>query len=84
MEGTPENFVQKYLGKEWVVHITDGRKFVGMASCIDKNKNLIMMRSKEFCKNEERSVGVIMIPGKHILRIEIDGEKDSNLIKSYA
>ncbi|KAJ3181744.1 N-alpha-acetyltransferase 38, NatC auxiliary subunit [Geranomyces variabilis] len=62
------------------ITISDGRVFVGYFMCIDRGRNTILAAADEFKNEERRFVGLIMIPGNHLVKAEIeavaDGEED--------
>ncbi|CAG8740884.1 32679_t:CDS:2, partial [Racocetra persica] len=51
---------------------SDGRVFLGTFMCIDKYKNIILSQTEEFRSDEKRFVGLVMIPGKHLVKAEIE------------
>ncbi|GAA5796754.1 hypothetical protein EDC94DRAFT_232344 [Helicostylum pulchrum] len=61
-----------YLNFKSRVKITDGRTFIGTFVCIDKEKNIILAHTEEFRDTEKRMVGLVMIPGKHLVKIETE------------
>ncbi|XP_046851652.1 N-alpha-acetyltransferase 38, NatC auxiliary subunit-like [Xenia sp. Carnegie-2017] len=70
--------LQSWLNKIMKVKISDGRRLIGSFLCSDKDMNMILGSCQEFVygedyENEEpRILGLAMIPGKHIVSIEID------------
>ncbi|KAI8640873.1 hypothetical protein BD408DRAFT_313262, partial [Parasitella parasitica] len=55
------------------IRITDGRIFIGTFVCIDKEKNIILAHTEELRGgSKKRLVGLVMIPGKHIVKIETE------------
>ncbi|KAJ3214895.1 hypothetical protein HDU67_001097 [Dinochytrium kinnereticum] len=80
------------LNQKARITATDGRVFVGVFMCLDKERNLILSGTEEFKagearatlppfliappsfapKGERRFVGLIMVPGKHIVKAEIE------------
>ncbi|CAO3618638.1 unnamed protein product [Mucor fragilis] len=64
--------LNSYLNFKARIKITDGRTFIGTFVCIDKEKNIILAHTEEFRGAEKRLVGLIMIPGKHIVKIETE------------
>ncbi|CAO3689828.1 unnamed protein product [Rhizopus microsporus] len=40
--------------------------------CVDKQKNVILANTKEYRGAEERLVGLVMIPGKHLVKMETE------------
>lgn len=64
--------LRSYLHLKARVTVTDGRMFCGTFTCVDKQKNIILANSDEFRKGEKRHVGLVMIPGKHITKAEVE------------
>ncbi|OAD04976.1 hypothetical protein MUCCIDRAFT_134155, partial [Mucor lusitanicus CBS 277.49] len=69
--------LNSYLNFKSRIKITDGRTFIGTFVCVDKEKNIILAHTEEFRggmlgSSEKRLVGLIMIPGKHIVKIETE------------
>mgnify|MGYP002793782912 CR=1 FL=1 len=67
--------VRSYLGKRLRVVLSDKRVIVGQFDYIDKEKNIILLHSTE-AKNLEtkdsKPVGQVMVPGNHIVSVEIE------------
>ncbi|KAI8058965.1 uncharacterized protein B0P05DRAFT_559193 [Gilbertella persicaria] len=61
-----------YLNFKSRVRIHDGRTFIGTFVCIDKDKNIILANTEEFRGDEKRLVGLVMIPGKHLVKVETE------------
>ncbi|KAK9739019.1 hypothetical protein K7432_018413 [Basidiobolus ranarum] len=40
--------------------------------CIDKGKNIILSQTDEYRGDEKRFVGLVMIPGQHLVQVEIE------------
>ncbi|KAI9090075.1 hypothetical protein DFS34DRAFT_585279 [Phlyctochytrium arcticum] len=78
MDKAPETELVKqlrqYLNARSRVTISDGRKFVGNFVCIDKGRNMILSFAEEFHPDtvEGRFVGLIMIPGNHLMKVELE------------
>ncbi|KAI9279998.1 hypothetical protein BY458DRAFT_501012 [Sporodiniella umbellata] len=73
MANTPNiQKLQSYLNFQARIQITDGRLFVGTFMCIDKQKNVILANTKEYREEEERLVGLVMIPGEHLVKMETE------------
>lgn len=73
MADTPN--IQKlasYLNFKARIKITDGRVFIGTFMCIDKQKNVILANTREYREDEERLVGLVMIPGEHLVKMETE------------
>ncbi|KAI7894670.1 uncharacterized protein EV154DRAFT_497498 [Mucor mucedo] len=64
--------LNSYLNFKSRIKITDGRTFIGTFVCIDKQKNIILAHTEEFRGAEKRMVGLVMIPGKHLVKIETE------------
>ncbi|OBZ81335.1 N-alpha-acetyltransferase 38, NatC auxiliary subunit [Choanephora cucurbitarum] len=64
--------LESYLNFKSRVRISDGRVFIGTFVCIDKDKNIILAHTEEFRGNEKRLVGLVMIPGKHLVKVETE------------
>lgn len=66
------------LDKSWRIQISDNRVFTGVAKCLDMDLNIILTHTIESKPTEElsekktRNVGMVMIPGRHIKRIEVE------------
>lgn len=54
--------------------MTDGRILVGAFLCTDSDANVILgMCSEDTQKGgEERVLGLVMVPGRHIVSMEVD------------
>ncbi|KAI8064219.1 hypothetical protein BC940DRAFT_306461 [Gongronella butleri] len=66
------NTLRSYLNFKARVHISDGRTFIGTFVCVDKQKNIILAQAEEFRQDEKRLVGLIMIPGAHLVKVEVE------------
>ncbi|KAI8331332.1 hypothetical protein BC941DRAFT_382686 [Chlamydoabsidia padenii] len=66
------NLLRSYLNFKARVEISDGRIFIGTFVCIDKQKNLILAQAEEYRKDEQRLVGLVMIPGVHLVKMETE------------
>ena len=66
------------MGRSLRVHMTDGRVVTGLFDCVDKHGNVILDRALEWKSlaepATERSVGYVLVPGKHIVKAEIEDE----------
>ncbi|KAK2176171.1 hypothetical protein NP493_677g00002 [Ridgeia piscesae] len=60
------------------IKMTDGRVLIGVFVCTDKDRNVILGSCNEYLgepeedKEEPKTIGLAMIPGHHIVSIEID------------
>ncbi|XP_060530949.1 N-alpha-acetyltransferase 38, NatC auxiliary subunit [Cylas formicarius] len=75
-----------WLNKALKIQMTDGRVLIGVFVCTDQDANVILSSCSEFLPadpnipNEEpRMLGLVMIPGKHIVSVHIDINEYSNL-----
>ena len=70
--------VKGMMGRQLRVHLTDGRVVMGLFDCVDKQGNVILDRALEWKSlaelETERSVGYVLVPGKHIVKAEIEDE----------
>ena len=71
--------ISTWLGKIMKVSLTDGRTLVGQFLCTDNARNVILGSAQEYlaysdtsCKENPRVLGLAMVPGKHILSMQID------------
>lgn len=80
--------LRSWLNKTFRVEMTDGRVLTGIFLCTDRDANIILgscseylpMDEKNKIVNEEpRMLGLVMIPGKHIVTIHIDNEYSSSI-----
>ncbi|CAB4375089.1 hypothetical protein RhiirA5_356908 [Rhizophagus irregularis] len=73
MADTPKiRQLRSYLNLRTRITASDNRVFNGIFMCIDKYKNIILSQTEEFRDAEKRFVGLVMIPGKHIIKAEIE------------
>lgn len=68
-----DNFVRRTA----VVHIPDGRQFRGTFLCVDSDVNVILENTDEVRtapdgSTSSRSVGMVMVPGEYIVKIEVE------------
>ncbi|XP_041094332.1 N-alpha-acetyltransferase 38, NatC auxiliary subunit [Polyodon spathula] len=80
--------LENLLNKSMRIHMTDGRTLVGLFLCSDRDCNVILGSAQEFLKptdsfsqGEPRILGLAMIPGHHVVSIEV--ESDSLLPSQY-
>ncbi|KAJ3159739.1 N-alpha-acetyltransferase 38, NatC auxiliary subunit [Geranomyces michiganensis] len=66
------NKLASLLNERMRITISDGRVFVGYFMCIDRSRNTILAAADEFKNDERRFVGLIMIPGNHLVKAEIE------------
>merc|ERR1712227_313386 len=85
-ETEEEKWLYGLLGSEMKILITDQRVLLGQFICTDKERNVILQGASEYMSEEEidsgtvgRSIGLAMVPGKHIVKMEI---RKKNLFKT--
>lgn len=71
--------LESWLNKIMRIKISDGRTLIGSFLCTDQDRNIILGSCQEFVgssdeKEEPRILGLAMVPGKHIVSIEVDVE----------
>lgn len=73
--------LRSWLNKTFRIEMTDGRVLIGVFLCTDRDANIILGSCSEYLPadnktkavNEEpRMLGLVMIPGKHIVSVHID------------
>nr|XP_020467000.1 N-alpha-acetyltransferase 38, NatC auxiliary subunit [Monopterus albus] len=69
------------LNKNMRIRMTDGRTLVGLFLCTDRDCNVILGSAQEFLKStdmfsqgEPRVLGLAMIPGHHVVSIEVEAD----------
>ncbi|XP_063965134.1 N-alpha-acetyltransferase 38, NatC auxiliary subunit-like [Lytechinus pictus] len=78
--------MESWLNQPMRIQMTDGRTLVGTFICTDKDRNVILGSCEEYVnppdspdKEEPRVLGLAMVPGQHIVSIEIDEASNSPL-----
>lgn len=80
-----ETLQRRFINRTLLVHTTDGRAFEGTLICTDDTCNVILGSADELRPSSpspssvggeastpaRRWVGMVMLPGKHIMRIEM-------------
>ncbi|XP_078038367.1 LSMD1 domain-containing protein Sbat [Augochlora pura] len=64
-----------WLNRNLRIKMTDGRVLIGVFLCTDRDANVILGSCTEFLSEdhtEARTLGLAMIPGRHIISIHID------------
>ncbi|CAG9761975.1 unnamed protein product [Ceutorhynchus assimilis] len=71
--------LRSWLNKTLKIKMTDGRTLIGVFLCTDRDANIILGSCSEYLpsdptvSNEDpRMLGLVMIPGKHIVSLHID------------
>ncbi|KAF6032820.1 hypothetical protein EB796_008865 [Bugula neritina] len=76
--------LQQWLNQTLRVEITDGRLLIGVFSCTDKDANIILSQCDEFLPagypQEPRKLGLAMIPGQHIKKLEVMSHQDGEIL----
>lgn len=73
--------LKSWLNNTIRIKMSDGRILIGMFVCTDADANVILGLTSEFTENggEERVLGLVMVPGRYIVSIEID---EANLVNA--
>ncbi|XP_062305299.1 N-alpha-acetyltransferase 38, NatC auxiliary subunit isoform X2 [Osmerus eperlanus] len=73
--------LESLLNKNMKIRMTDGRTLVGLFLCTDRDCNVILGSAQEFLKStdsfsqgEPRVLGLAMIPGHHVVSIEVESD----------
>ncbi|ELT94348.1 hypothetical protein CAPTEDRAFT_79884, partial [Capitella teleta] len=76
--------MEVWLNKNMKICMTDGRTLIGVFLCTDRDRNIILGSCQEFLKSpgsytscapgEPRTLGLAMIPGRHIVSIHVDDQ----------
>lgn len=70
--------LSKWLNTNFRIEMTDGRVLIGVFLCTDRDANVILGACSEYLKGSEmeseepRVLGLVMVPGRHIVSIQID------------
>ncbi|XP_025409377.1 N-alpha-acetyltransferase 38, NatC auxiliary subunit [Sipha flava] len=76
-----------WLNQQMKVHLMDGRILVGTFVCTDKDAHIILstcyeyFNEKDLETGEYRLLGLVMIPGRHIISIHTDVQQTNNQFK---
>lgn len=85
-----KNFLKSLLNKYLLIEMTDGRVLLGVFLCTDGDANIILGSCSEYLPqefgpnktDEPRILGLVMVPGKHIVKIsktvDLSGPLDLN------
>lgn len=76
MESPGRQKLRSWLNKTFRIKLSDGRILIGYFLCTDKDANIILGMSSEYRDDEERHLGLVIVPKKHIVTIEVDTSKD--------
>ncbi|XP_077286550.1 LSMD1 domain-containing protein Sbat [Arctopsyche grandis] len=66
-----------WIDKHFRIVMTDGRTLIGYFLCTDRDANIILGTCEEYLKSEmegeePRFLGLVMVPGRHIVSIELN------------
>ncbi|XP_013138785.1 PREDICTED: N-alpha-acetyltransferase 38, NatC auxiliary subunit-like isoform X2 [Papilio polytes] len=81
--------LRKWLNMNFRIEMTDGRVLIGVFLCTDRDANVILGACSEYLKSndgeteEPRVLGLVMVPGRHIVSIKIDDTMDTTGQKYY-
>uniref|UniRef100_UPI00398E9681 N-alpha-acetyltransferase 38, NatC auxiliary subunit n=1 Tax=Pristiophorus japonicus TaxID=55135 RepID=UPI00398E9681 len=71
--------LESLLNKSMRIRMTDGRTLIGLFLCTDRDCNVILGSAQEYLKptdclaqGEPRVLGLAMIPGHHVVSIEVE------------
>ncbi|CRK99686.1 CLUMA_CG013010, isoform A [Clunio marinus] len=64
--------LRSWLSKNFRIKMTDNRILIGVFLCTDRDANIILGICSEFRDEEERFLGSVIVPKKHIVSIEVD------------
>lgn len=71
--------LESWLNKNMKIEMTDGRVLIGIFLCTDRDRNVILGSCSEYLKPEDgetveepRVLGLAMVPGHHIVSIQVD------------
>lgn len=64
--------LRSWLNKVFRIVMTDGRTLVGDFLCTDGDANVILGVCSEVRDDNERFLGLVMVPGRHIVSMKVD------------
>ncbi|XP_031626533.1 N-alpha-acetyltransferase 38, NatC auxiliary subunit [Contarinia nasturtii] len=66
--------LQLWLYRSMRIVMTDGRILIGIFLCTDSDANVILGVCSEYTKSggDERMLGLVMVPGRHIVTMHLD------------
>lgn len=74
-----KELLQSLLNKWMKINLTDGRTLTGNFLCVDRDANIIIGSATEYSSDsmsgEPRILGLAMVPGRHVVSINV--KKDS-------
>lgn len=75
-----------WLNNTLRIEMSDGRILIGIFLCTDRDANVILGSCEEYLSGEDmnngepRVLGLVMIPGKHIVSIHLDQLKQQSYV----
>ncbi|XP_067946763.1 N-alpha-acetyltransferase 38, NatC auxiliary subunit-like [Watersipora subatra] len=76
--------LRQWLNHSVRVEITDGRVLIGTFTCTDNDANIILGQCDEYLPpgypKDPRKLGLAMVPGRHILKLEIMEHKEEEIL----
>lgn len=67
--------LKSWLNRTLKIRMTDGRVLIGAFLCTDRDANVILGSCEEYLSDEHtepRALGLVMVPGRHIVTIHLD------------
>lgn len=74
-ESLSKQKLRGWLNRHLRIKMTDGRILTGAFLCTDRDANVILGSCSEYLSKdhtEARPLGLVMVPGRHILSIHLD------------
>ncbi|XP_047347466.1 N-alpha-acetyltransferase 38, NatC auxiliary subunit isoform X2 [Vespa velutina] len=74
-ESPAKQKLRGWLNRHLRIKMTDGRVLTGAFLCTDRDANVILGSCIEFLSEdhtEARALGLVMVPGRHIVTIHLD------------
>ncbi|XP_020290308.1 N-alpha-acetyltransferase 38, NatC auxiliary subunit [Pseudomyrmex gracilis] len=74
-ESPAKQKLRSWLNRRLRIEMTDGRVLKGSFLCTDRDANVILGSCTEFLSTEHteaRVLGLVMVPGRHIVSIHLD------------
>lgn len=78
--------LRSWLNNTLRIEMSDGRILIGIFLCTDRDANVILGSCEEYLSaddmnsGEPRVLGLVMIPGKHIVSIHLDQLKQQSFV----
>ncbi|XP_054711427.1 N-alpha-acetyltransferase 38, NatC auxiliary subunit-like [Uloborus diversus] len=81
--------LESWLNRNMRIEMTDGRTLVGIFLCTDRERNIILGSCAEYLQlsegegvpeEEPRVLGLAMVPGHHIVSIQVDLSQDAQVL----